>query len=256
MKKKLLSAAVTAVMALSPVAAQPVFHAPGANASIPPTTIKYKVNYHWGLINTTAAYGTLNLHARGPKLTASLNGHSISWGGRQYTVSDTLEVNTLSGRGPLYARQNVLHRAGWYSKPIVSLLNTPSYNPLAPANFRTIDGRGSLSASPRTMEAVGISCDMLGIFYLFHYMDFSALTPGCSLLMSVNMPRTGMQHAHITYLGPGQYHGTPTYKVRFEYTYGGVRSNYPVTCQVEQSSRIPLVISASLDIGRMEMIRE
>lgn len=256
MKKKLLLAALTAVVALSAEAAQPVFQAPGQDACIPPTAIKYKVNYHWGLINTTAAYGTVRLDATGNSLTASLNGHSISWGGRQYTVSDTLKVITMPGRGALYARQNVLYRAGWYSKPVVSLLDNPSYHPLDLANYRNLNGAGTLSASPKTMEAVGISCDMLGIFYLFRYMDFTALQPGQTLLMSVNMPRTGMQHAMITYLGPDQYQGIPSYKVRFEYTYRGVRSDYPVTCQVERSSRIPLLISASLDIGRMEMIRE
>ena len=256
MKKKLLFAAFTTVIALSDEAAQPVFRAPGQDACIPPVAIKYKVNYHWGLINTTAAYGTVRLEATGNSLTAALDGHSISWGGRQYTVSDTLKVITMPGRGPLYARQNVLYRAGRYSKPLVSLLSSPAYNPGDPANYRTISGQGTLSASPRTMEAVGISCDMLGIFYLFRYMDFTALQPGQTLLMSVNMPRTGMQHAMITYLGPDQYQDSPSYKVRFEYTYRGVRSGYPVTCQVERSSRIPLLISASLDIGRMEMIRE
>ena len=256
MKKKLLFAALSAVVALSAEAAQPVFRAPGLDAGIPPTAIKYKVNYRWGFINTTAAYGTVRLDATGNSLTASLDGHSISWGGRQYTVSDTLKVITMPGRGPLYARQNVLYRAGWYAKPVVSMLNSPSYNPRDPANYRTISGQGTLSASSRTMEAVGISCDMLGIFYLFRYMNFTALQPGQTLLMSVNMPRTGMQHAMITYLGTDQYKGSPSYKVRFEYTYMGVRSGYPVTCQVERSSRIPLLISASLDIGRMEMIRE
>ena len=256
MKKNLLFAALTAVVALSAAAAQPLFNAPGQDACIPPTAIKYKVNYHWGLINTTAAYGTVRLDATGNSLTASLNGHSIAWGGRQYTVSDTLKVITMPGRGPLYARQNVLYRVGRYSKPMVSLLKSHSYNPSDPANYRTISGQGTLSASPKTMEAVGISCDMLGIFYLFRYMDFTALHPGQTLLMSVNMPRTGMQHAMITYLGPDQYRGAPSYKVRFEYTYMGVRSGYPVTCQVERSSRIPLLISASMDIGRMEMIRE
>lgn len=256
MKKKLLFAAFTTVIALSAEAAQPVFRAPGQDACIPPVAIKYKVNYHWGLINTTAAYGTVRLEATGNSLTASLDGHSISWGGRQYTVSDTLKVITMPGRGPLYARQNVLYRAGRYSKPLVSLLSSPAYNPGDPANYCTISGQGTLSASPRTMEAVGISCDMLGIFYLFRYMDFTALQPGQTLLMSVNMPRTGMQHAMITYLGPDQYQDSPSYKVRFEYTYRAVRSGYPVTCQVERSSRIPLLISASLDIGRMEMIRE
>lgn len=256
MKKKLLFATFTTVIALSAEAAQPVFRAPGQDACIPPVAIKYKVNYHWGLINTTAAYGTVRLEATGNSLTASLDGHSISWGGRQYTVSDTLKVITMPGRGPLYARQNVLYRAGRYSKPLVSLLSSPAYNPGDPANYRTISGQGTLSASPRTMEAVGISCDMLGIFYLFRYMDFTALQPGQTLLMSVNMPRTGMQHAMITYLGPDQYQDSPSYKVHFEYTYRGVRSGYPVTCQVERSSRIPLLISASLDIGRMEMIRE
>lgn len=239
MKKKLLFAAFTTVIALSAEAAQPVFRAPGQDACIPPVAIKYKVNYHWGLINTTAANGTVRLEATGNSLTASLDGHSISWGGRQYTVSDTLKVITMPGRGPLYARQNVLYRAGRYSKPLVSLLSSPAYNPGDPANYRTISGQGTLSASPKTMEAVGISCDMLGIFYLFRYMDFTALQPGQTLLMSVNMPRTGMQHAMITYLGPDQYQDSPSYKVRFEYTYRGVRSGYPVTCQVERSSRIP-----------------
>lgn len=225
-----------------------------------PERIPYKVVYHFGMIHKVAGHGVVQVSARGNNFSGTLTGSSIPWGGRIYMVNDTLRARMVVDGSKKFSRQRVTYSNGWYSKPEVSIWKSGKFNRTAPANYRAIHGRGGLSASPATMEAITISTDMLGMFYTFKEMNFAAMHPGQTFNIPVTVPGQGLQHAVVSYLGPSTYmkHGvkTATYKVRFEYTYKGRRSNYPVTCQVDAATRIPLMLSADLAIGHMEMIYE
>lgn len=218
-------------------------------------TLKYKFDYHWGFINKMAAQGTVTLDDDGETFTATLNGHTIPWGGREYTVSDTLRM--ISSRGADGRDEfHETYRAGWYSKPFIAAIQDGSYKPFSPSNYKTISGLGSLSVSPQTMEAVSISVDMLAMYRIFHSIDFSSLTSGQTVTIPVKMPDGTTSHSYVTYKGAASYEGTPSYEVEVLTTYRGSKSNYPVTCQISRDSCVILLMQASIAIGDIRMIIE
>ncbi|MDE6007273.1 MAG: DUF3108 domain-containing protein, partial [Muribaculaceae bacterium] len=123
-----------------------------------------------------------------------------------------------------------------------------------PANFKNIAGQGELDADSETMEAVTITSDMLGMFYYFHELNFDNMSAG----QQVTIPIEGgySRSVTVTYNGRSEFGGMPTYSVTFEYSYDGASSGYPVQAQVDQNSRIPVLLSAELAIGHVEMIYE
>ncbi len=218
-------------------------------------TLKYKFDYHWGFINKTAAHGTVTLDDDGDTFTATLNGHTIPWGGREYTVSDTLRMTATRGAdGRDVFRET--YRAGWYSKPLIAAIQDGSYKPLSPSNYKTISGHGTLSASPQTMEAISISVDMLAMYRIFHSIDFSSLTSGQTVTIPITMPDGSTSYSYVTYKGAASYEGTPSYEVEVLTTYRGSKSNYPVTCQISRDSCVILLMQASIAIGDIRMIIE
>ena len=99
---------------------------------------------------------------------------------------------------------------------------------------------------------------MLGMFYYFKEMDFESMTPGSSVTIPITVVGGDPQRVVVTYNGKSNYSvgGTtyPTYSVNFEYSYKGAMSGYPVKAEVSVSSRLPLLLSASLPAGHVEMI--
>ena len=108
------------------------------------------------------------------------------------------------------------------------------------------------------MEAVTVTADMLGMFYYFHEINFDAMTPGQQMTIPITVEGGAPQRVVVTYNGQSNYTaagvGYPTYSVDFEYSYNGAMSGYPVHAEVAKSSRIPVLLSASLPIGKVEMI--
>lgn len=223
--------------------------------------LTYRVLYHLGFIEKDIATAHVRLDMTDTGLFGTINGHSIPWGGRLYTVSDTLRATmTPNSSLPYGASESIDYINGWYSKPYSKNVADRSYNPENPANYRNIKGEGSLDASYETMEAVAVTADMIGMYYYFKHMDFASMRPGQSMSIPIAGAGNKGNMVRVTYGGTSSYNAgggeQPTYNVVFEYSYDGSMCNYPVTCQVSQSTRIPLLLSAQLKIGHVEMILE
>lgn len=63
-----------------------------------------------------------------------------------------------------------------------------------------------------------------------------------------------VQHVEITYNCTDTYNGHNVYATVFEYSYHGEMDNYPVKCLIDSHSRIPLLLSANLKIGHVELV--
>ncbi|MDE6099931.1 MAG: DUF3108 domain-containing protein [Paramuribaculum sp.] len=224
-----------------------VFLAGNAMVDIPRTSVGYDVIYHWGLINKIAGHGYVTYHTSGPEFYGSLNGHSIPWGGRIYTVHSSLAA-TFSP-GDVASRETVNSIQGVYSKPEAG-------SDSGRHRFKDIYGGGTLDASPETMEAVTVMSNMLSIFYYAKTLDFDKMTPGTRLVVPV-VDDGEDKPLYITYNGPANYSyggfSTQTYEIVFQYTYEGEPDRYPVTCQIDRQSRVPVMFSADLLIGHIEM---
>ena len=76
----------------------------------------------------------------------------------------------------------------------------------------------------------------------------------------ITLPIEGVyaQEVTITYLGKGSYEientTYPTYNIMFEYNYKGKMSGYPVQMRIRQSDKLPIFLSASIPVGKVEMI--
>lgn len=218
-------------------------------ADIPVTTNMYDVVYHWGLINKVAGTGYVTYHASGNRFQGQLEGHSIPWGGRIYTVRTSLSAlfGAVGQHGA--PAESVLGQTGVYTKPMAGKAGRNS-------RYRNIQGGGTLSASQQTMEAVTIMSDMLSIFYYAHTIDFGSLSVGQQLLIPVNN-NGNRETLYLTYQGTTDYsyqgYFTRAYRIVFQYTFEGAPDRYPVTCLISTSSRIPVSFNADLLIGKITM---
>lgn len=218
-------------------------------ADIPETTNMYDVVYHWGLINKVAGTGYVTYHAAGNRFQGQLEGHSIPWGGRIYTVRTSLSALFGASGANGVPAESVLGQTGVYTKPLVGRQGRNS-------KYKNIQGGGSLDASKETMEAVTIMSDMLSIFYYAHTIDFSSLSVGQQLLIPVRN-NGNRETLYLTYQGTTDYsyqgYNTRAYRIVFQYTFEGAPDRYPVTCLISTSSRIPVSFAADLLIGKITM---
>ena len=221
-------------------------------AQIPREEIHYNVNYHWGIIDVMIARGVVTFEADGGRFYGTLDGTSIPWEGKIICVSDTLQGN-VNG-----LNEAVSYQSGWYRHVPVGLFRGGSYNPDDPAYFKNIAGQGNYDASNDSMEAITVTSDMIGMYYYSHILNFPEMKPGEQV--RINIDGRYARAVVVTYQGQGTYTSNgstyPTYDCTFEYDYGGRMSGYPVECKIGAGNRIPLFLSASLPVGRVEMLSD
>ena len=225
-----------------------------AGSPIQLTEIPYNVNYHWGIIDVNIAHGTVKYECDGTNFHGTLDGVSIPWEGHVIVVSDTLKTQFLPGEK--YSKEKITYQSGWYRRPKAKYFRSNDYNPANPANYKNIAGQGEYDASNASMEAITITSDMIGMYYYAHEIDFESMHP----TQQITIPIEGVyaQEVVITYLGKGSYEieniNYPTYNCMFEYNYKGTMSGYPVQMRIHQTDRIPVFLSASIPVGKIEMI--
>ena len=223
--------------------------------SYPAQTVRYKVSYRLGFINKTAGSGTVVTSCTPSGVfTGHLYGHSIPWGGRIYSVRDTLSACMTPAAPGELAVERVVCRNGVYFKPAVD--GNHAYDPADPSTFWSTAGHGTLDASAGTKEAVSITADMLSFFYYAKAIDFPRMEEGRRIVVPIS--GDGVQGSlSVTYGGEQTVNigerEIDTYAVVFNYTYHGVPSAYPVHCWISRQGRIPLIFSADLAIGHLEM---
>lgn len=227
-----------------------------AQVNLPYQKLNYKVHYHLGPINVHIANGTATIYTEGNELRATLAGESIPWKGHVFCVSDTLYAKMTPSNG--YSKEKVIYENGWYRRPTTAQFKSGSFDSQNPANYKSIQGQGSLDASAETMEAITVTADMLGLYYFYHEIDFEKLDPGQQIIIPIISQSGSPEKAVINYIGKSTFddEGTiyPVYEITYEFTFDGQMSGYPVKTYIGQFDRIPLYMSASLPIGHVEMI--
>lgn len=225
-----------------------------AGVPISNTEIPYNVNYHWGIIDVNIAHGTVKYECDGTNFHGTLDGVSIPWEGHVILVSDTLETQMLPG--DKYSTEKIDYQSGWYRRPKAKYFRSADYDASNPECYKNIAGGGKYDASNASMEAITITSDMIGMYYYAHEIDFESLEPN----QQFTIPIQGVyaQEVKVTYLGKGNYEientTYPTYNIMFEYNYNGKMSGYPVQMRIRTTDRLPIFLSASIPVGKVEMI--
>ncbi|MCH5345887.1 MAG: hypothetical protein J1E63_02185 [Muribaculaceae bacterium] len=226
-----------------------------ARVVIPYSEIPYNVNYRLGFIDVNIARGTATIESDGTTFSGTINGTSIPWRGKIMCVSDTLRASVVHQGDNV--TENVIYQSGWYRHTPEETYNCPDYNPNDPAFFKNIAGLGDYDASRNTMEAITVTADMIGIYYLAHALNFADMQPGDQYSFPINGPYS--KRLDITYNGPGSYttgngETIATYDCTFEYAYDGAMSGYPVECKISTDGRVPVFMSADLIAGHVELL--
>lgn len=225
-----------------------------AAVNIPFTEVPYNVNYHWGIIDVNIAHGTVKYHCENSNFYGTLDGVSIPWEGHVILVSDTLKTRMLPGEK--YSLEEIEYQSGWYRRPKANYFRSAGYNSSNPANYRNIAGEGQYSASQNSMEAITITSDMIGMYYYANEIDFESLETNQTFTIPIQGKYA--QEVTVTYLGKGSYEienvTYHTYNIMFEYNYHEKMSGYPVQMRIRQSDRLPIFLSASIPVGKVEMI--
>lgn len=242
--KKIFLIALFAVVALTA----------GAQVSIAPRQIPYNIKYHWGIIDVMIASGNVKFQSDETGFYGTLDGTSIPWEGRVICVSDTLQGRMENDGGLL--RERVIYQNGWYRHPHADDFHSAGYNAANPLYYKNIAGEGEYNASSDSMEAITVTSDMIGMYYLANVLNFPQMRPGERVSIPIEGPYS--HEVVITYQGEGTYdvngQSIPTYDCTFEYGYDGSMSGYPVECKIGVSDRIPLFFSASLPLGHIELL--
>lgn len=221
--------------------------------NLPSSPLSYEARYHCGFIKIDAGEAHIGLSLNGNRYMATLNGQSVPIGGRVYAISDTI-CSTMTNNGSGLSHETVTYENGWYAKPHAHGSNVPKLNFNNPDDYKNINGGGDLDASSETMEAVTVSTDMLAMFYYFQQFDYDALQPGQTIELTVNLPDGDTQQVAVTYVGEDSFDGHTTHKLTFNFSYHGVMTDYPVTAQVDATTKLPLLFAADIKIGHIELV--
>lgn len=225
-----------------------------AGVNIPFTVVPYDVNYHWGIINVNIAHGTVKYQCDGTNFHGTLDGVSIPWEGHVIMVSDTIRAQMLPGNK--YSLEKIEFQSGWYRRPVAKYYRSNTFDASNPAIYKNIAGEGTYDASANSMEAIAITSDMIGMYYYANEIDFESLTE--NQVFTLPIQGEYEQKVQVTYLGKGSYEINnvtyPTYNIIFEYNYRDKMSGYPVQMRIRQTDRLPIFLSASIPVGKIEMI--
>lgn len=211
-----------------------------ANAqSSEPEEHLYSIKWAWGLMDLNAADAHVQTSCNDGEFFGTLIGQSIPWEGRIYSVADTLQASLQPGS------ESIKYVNGWYRKPKVKNPGDPE----DPANYLTIQGQGQLDGSPKTMEAVAVTANMLSLYYYAKCIDFSKLSAGQEITIPVTGDGNVPSALRIIYNGPCDC----GYSVTFCYDFDNVPENYEVQCHIDAATQLPVMFSSDIRIGHVCM---
>lgn len=211
-----------------------------------PETYDCYIDWKWGFIDMTAAHAHINVQCQNGNFFGTMDGSSIPWEGRVFTVSDTLRCSVTPEKAC------ISYINGWYSKPKEG--QPANFN--NPASFHTLMGQGTLSASDATMEAVRITANMLNMFYYSRALDLNG-SDEAIYHIPLEGPNGEQNTLRISFKGRGPSRANPNYSDVYyavlDYTIDGEYTGYPVSCEIDASSRIPVYFASNIKIGHVEM---
>lgn len=228
----------------------------------PPETLTYRVMFKWGLINKNAGSATLRLQpAPHGELKAMLIASSAPWADRIYKLRDTLVsyIDPATMQPRLYER--IAHEDGKYSHDIVTFERHGNMVAGHAVKQRRKKPDQPLTVRETDLQATGVTVDMVSAFYYLRSLDFTTLTPGTEIEVSI-FSGSKKERLRFKFIGREQLklNGTlrPSYHVSFTFTTEGSKksSDDIDTWLSEESPHIPLKLQGSLPVGKIQCFLE
>lgn len=221
-------------------------------------TLRYKVMFKWGIINSQAGNATLSLKDDGSNYKAMLVAASEPWADRIYKVRDTL-LSTMEKGSMLPLRyEKIAHEDGKYGHDAIDYSRTGNQVTGYCTRFkRKKDNK--ISTDSITLQANGITVDMLSVYYYLRAMDFKSMSPGESVTINIF---SGKRKELLRL----KYHGNETvkvdktpyqcYRVSFTFTSDGKsKTSDDMEAWISiDSQRIPVKLEGKLPVGKIRCL--
>lgn len=221
-------------------------------------TLTYKVLFKWGLIQKQAGRGVLHLRENGDNFVSTLYARSEPWADRYYKVRDTLTSIMIKPLMLPVKYERIAHEGGRYSHDIVNF--THKGNSVTGDCHRYRRGKKDTTTSYAniSLQADGITVDMLSSFYYLRTLDFTKLNPGDNRTINIFSSKR-KELLRITYLGLQNVKidkkNIPAYHISFRFTSDGRReTSDPINAWISTDGRlIPLKLVGKLKIGSIQI---
>lgn len=143
-------------------------------ASFQNETLKYVIQYKWGLVHKDAGEATLSLRRNGNNYNIMLAARTQPWADKIYQVRDTLKATVrVSDLKPL-SYTKLTHEKGEFKKDEIKY--SISGNSTVGTAKRTRYKKGKPEVTTKTLTATGPVYDMLSVFYYLRALDYAQLS--------------------------------------------------------------------------------
>lgn len=231
----------------------------GANAQVNDgESINYRVMYKWGLVNKQA--GRVNLSTQrtdAQTIKAQLTARTEKWADAFYTVRDTLlgSMNIFTMEPAYY--EKITHEGGEYKRDLITYNRKEGHVTANCQRWKQKSKKKPITKSEITLEADGLTLDMLSAFYYMRSIDYSTMNIGDKKDLTVFSGKRKEALA-ITYLGTDSVEINdeifPAYKISFTFTgEGGKKTSDDMWAWIStDTNHIPLKLEGKLPVGKVQ----
>lgn len=229
-----------------------------AAISLQDETLRYKVMYKWGLINSQAGNATLTLKSDGKTYKAMLAAASEPWADRIYKVRDTL-LCTMEKDSMFPIRyEKIAHEDGKYNHDVIKYTRDGNLFTGHCSRFKRKKDN-STSSDSITLQATGTTVDMLSVYYYLRALDFKAMTVGQTITINIFSGKR-KELLRLKYRGNEtvKIDKTPyqCYRVSFTFTSDGkTKTSDDMEAWISiDSRRIPVKLEGKLPVGKIRCL--
>lgn len=221
-------------------------------------SIDYRVMYKWGLVNKQAGRVNLSTKRSGPNtIKALLTARSEKWADAFYAVRDTLlgEMNATTMEPSRY--EKITHEGGEYKRDLINYTRSGNKASATCHRWKQKSKKKPLTESEITLEAEGLTLDMLSSFYYMRSLDYPRMKAGEKKSLTVFSGKR-KETLTITYQGQETIEidkiKYPCYKISFTFTgEGGKKSSDDMEAWISAAAdRIPLKLEGKLPVGKVQ----
>lgn len=221
--------------------------------------LTYKVLYKWGLIQKKAGHGTLYLRDEGNRYVATLYARSEPWADKFYKVRDTLSSIMAKPTMLPIRYERIAHEGGRYSHDIVNFTTKGQTVYGDCHRYRRAKKDTETSYANISLQAEGVTVDMVSSFYYLRTLDFKKLMPGTQKVINIFSGKR-KELLKITYHGienlKYDHKQCQAYYVTFTFTSDGKKeTSDPIKAWISADDRlIPLKLIGKLKIGSVQIL--
>ncbi len=225
-------------------------------------SIKYKVMYKWGIISKQAGSVTIDTRASDNGFfTSELTGRSASWADHIFSVRDTLRgrINSRTYEPVFY--EKIAREDGDYKHDRITYQRKGGTMIGECIRIQRKKKDKKDTEIRTTLQAEGMTVDILSAFYYMRHLDYAKTDPGSSVTANIFSGKK-KETLRITYHGLQTIEidrkQVETYYITFTFTGdGGKKSSDDMFAWISTDSRrVPLKMKGNLPIGSIQCFLE